>query len=47
MTEKFNHYKYDEDEDFVMSNLTDSILDFLIDDTITVLREVEMQRLNC
>ena len=45
--ESWTTYQYDEDEDYVMSNLTDSILDFLIDDTITVLREVEMQRLNC
>lgn len=36
---------YDEDEDFVMANLTESIFDLLIDDTIQALRDVEAKRL--
>lgn len=38
---------YDEDEDFVMANLTESIFDLLIDDTIQALRDVEAKRLQC
>ena len=36
--------EYDEDEDQVMSILTDSIFDLLISDTLQVARDVESQR---